>query len=306
MRSPTRQWTSNQRRKGPPDKQVSFVEEVQVIGVARTIAGKTRVKPKERPRFSGRIVFKVHQTTVKEISETMDGEEDFIGACLDIGAQRSVIGEKQAKAYCRAAGRKYNLSRSHYSFMFGGGLYASLGSMEMRIPTPDGAFLALSVDVVRAKVPMLLGIDVLDRERLLADNVENVVLHSRLYGWKMPVVSRGAGRGLGGHMYLVWDTALTMYTQSELKKMHLHFYHPSARKLYNLLKRASPDSVDGSTLKTLEDVSKACRTCTVYSSGPHRFRVSVPKTSIVFNHELSLDLMYPEHRRAALHVIDVG
>lgn len=57
--------------------------------------------------------------------------------------------------------------------MFGDGLHMSLGKLEMRLPTPDGAFLAMSVDVVSADVPLLLGIDVLDREQLVADNVES-------------------------------------------------------------------------------------------------------------------------------------
>lgn len=200
----------------------------------------------------------------------------FLGACCDIGAQRTVVGERQAKAYCREMGIKYKPRRSAYSFMFGDGLHASLGTVEFRIPTPDGAFIALQVDVVSADVPLLLGIDVLDREQLVTDNVDNV-LRSRRYGWEMPIIRRN------GHLYVVWNYSQVVYTRSELKKLHLHFFHPSARKLYNLLKRADPSSVSSDTLRLLETISSACRTCTVYSGGPHRFRVSMPKDVVIFN-----------------------
>lgn len=78
----------------------------------------------------------------------------------------------------------------------------------MRLPTPDGAFIALSVDVVNADVALLLGIDVLDREQLVADNVDNV-LDSRHFGWKMPIQRRD------GHMFVPWNPKLVMYIQKD-------------------------------------------------------------------------------------------
>ena len=45
--------------------------------------------------------------------------------------------------------------------------------MEVRIPTPVGSFLKFPMDVVSADLPMLLGLDILDREGLIADNVRN-------------------------------------------------------------------------------------------------------------------------------------
>lgn len=221
----------------------------------------------------------------------------FQGACCDIGAQRSVAGRRQAKAYCREAGVPFNLRKSDYAFRFGDGLYSSLGTIEIRLPTPDGSFLAMEVDVVDAYVPLLMGIDTLDREQLVADNVENV-LDSRRYGWKIPIARRN------GHMYVQWNAKTLMFTRSELKKLHLHFFHPSARKLFNLLKRTDPTKATGDTMTMLEEISKACSTCAVYSPGPRRFRVSLPKGDCVFNHTLAMDLLWLDGD-PALNVVDV-
>lgn len=295
-RNPARRWVPLHRRTKTPARTVSFSDDVTIITIARRVAGKRLAKPNTRPRFAGRIVVKAHKVDVKAFRNVAKSRT-FLGACCDIGAQRTVIGERQAKAYCRETSKK-SLSPSDYSFMFGDGLHLSLGSIEVRIPTPDGTFIAIEIDVVSADVPLLLGIDVLDREKLVADNVDNVI-HSRRFGWKIPVIRRGAGARKSGHMYLVWNHSQLLwnysqllFSRSELKKLHLHFYHPSARKLYNLLKRADSSSVSGETLTILDDISKACGTCTVYSPGPHRFRVAIPNSQIVFNRTFALTLCF--------------
>ncbi len=64
----------------------------------------------------------------------------------------------------------------------------------MRIPTPNGQFIAVLVHVVAPDVPMLIGLDVLDREMLVADNVDNL-LRSKIHGWEMPLVRRNSFNG---------------------------------------------------------------------------------------------------------------
>lgn len=58
--------------------------------------------------------------------------------------------------YCRENELNYKLRHSDYSYLFGDGLYMSLGTLEIRIPTPDGSFLAFAADVVDVDVPLLL------------------------------------------------------------------------------------------------------------------------------------------------------
>ena len=71
--------------------------------------------------------------------------------------------------------------------MFGNGNQKSLGALEIRLPFPSGIFLSLKIDVVNAEVPTLLGLDVLDREKQVPNNVDNKLM-SKLRGWNLPIV----------------------------------------------------------------------------------------------------------------------
>ena len=67
--------------------------------------------------------------------------------------------------------------------------------MEIRIPTPNGSFLRIQLGVISADVPMLLGLDVLDRESPVANNRTNE-LQAPPSGWSMPLERKF------GHLYL--------------------------------------------------------------------------------------------------------
>jgi hypothetical protein len=54
-------------------------------------------------------------------------------------------------------------------FRFGDGTFQSLGSIPVRIPTPEGKFIKIEMDVVQADVPMLIGLEILDLESLIPD-----------------------------------------------------------------------------------------------------------------------------------------
>ncbi len=102
------------------------------------------------------------------------------------------------------------------------------------------------------------------------------------------------------------------YTHAELSRIHRHFSHASARKLYDLLCRASR-STPPNTLQQLEAVVSACRTCLEFTPRPISFRVR-EADSTLFNHRLTLDLVWlpaknpprPKANRPALHIVDVG
>lgn len=208
----------------------------------------------------------------------------FNGACIDTGAQKTVIGKKQARAYCQSQGMTMRLQKSQTAFKFGNGKHDSLGMIPIRIPTINGD-ISLEVDVVQPDVPLLLGLDVLDREQIVPDNVENI-LESRLYGWTMPITRRH------GHMYLQWDTNRIMFTRMELHKLHRHFHHPSTGKLMALLKRSKLKDVDSSTKAMLQEISDSCSTCQTFSIKPQRFKVSLPNDKVIFNRAVALHLMW--------------
>jgi hypothetical protein len=147
----------------------------------------------------------------------------------------------QVLAYCKFLGIPFALSISKRVFVFGVDKRNSLGILHMRLPTPNGSFIILNVDVVLTIVPMLLGSDVLDKFGLSADTVYNV-LHCTAEDWKLPLVRRL------GHVYLEWfATDRILYTKSELQKLHGNFSPPSTQNLFALLKRAKADNLDANT-----------------------------------------------------------
>lgn len=124
----------------------------------------------------------------------------------------------------------FNLRESRVSFKFGDGTFQSLGKISIKIPTQSSNPLLIDVDVVEADVPLLIGIDILDKEKLVARNVHNV-LWSFKEGWALPLTRKS------GQLYIEWDDKSRIYfNKEELRKLHRHFYHPDTEKLFNLIK----------------------------------------------------------------------
>jgi hypothetical protein len=170
-----------------------------------------------------------------------------------------------------------------------------MGTLEIRIPTPNGGFLPVNVDVISINVPFLIGLDFLDREGLNCLTVENKLTCLK-DNWSVPLERKL------GHVYWKWDHDTILFTKSELQRLHLHFYHPSVRKLYNLIRRAKPHEATSDTRALLEEITEACKTCQHISKRPYRFRVSMPE-DIIFNQDLALDLMWLDGQ-ATLHIVD--
>lgn len=181
----------------------------------------------------------------------------------------------------------------------------SLGPCVIQIPCPTG-LLEIHVEIVEIDIPLLFGLDAMDQHRLQVLTVTNelkcVGIGDQL-GWSQPVCRRDD--------HVCFDFTLPtieqamFYTQSQLKRLHRHLYHPSAGKLYNLLKKIDADDLPADTRETLEQISKLCRTCQQIANKPHRFRIRFPD-DIVFNRELRLYLMFLDDRRPVLHVVDAG
>jgi hypothetical protein len=152
----------------------------------------------------------------------------------------------QARAYCRHFAIPFKLNPSHSIFRFGQDPQASMGTLEIRIPTLNGGFLPVNVDVISINVPFSIGLDFLDREGLNCMTVENKL--TCLKGnWSVPLESKL------GHVYWKWDHDTVLFTKSELQRLHLQFYHPSVRKLYNLIRRAKPHEATSDTRALLEE-----------------------------------------------------
>lgn len=141
---------------------------------------------------------------------------------------------------------------------------------------------------------MLIGLDALDRNGLYVNNVRNLLIHDSA-GWGVNL------RRKHGHVHHEWPDEV-LFTLAELKQMHCGFYHPSVYKLFNLIKRADPDSATMQTRKLLEEISQQCRNCQFHAPRPLKFFATIPD-GIAFNRQVILDLMWI-CRKSVLHVID--
>jgi len=122
----------------------------------------------------------------------------IIGACMDTGATRSVIGRRQATAYATLVGTPARESPEQApAYRFGGVLTPCSGMIDIRVPVGTSYFVALRVAVVELDVPILFGTDALDALSLYVNNVENA-LKCDYREIVLPLVRKD------GHMYLEW------------------------------------------------------------------------------------------------------
>lgn len=240
----------------PPHPSRKSADRARLVGKMRT------AHPTSSPRHSGRNFIEVLKVNIarpagrRQYSTTV-----FEGACADTGAQKSVCGLAQAKAYCRARRRPFKLLPSPYSYKFGDGVRTSMGMLQVRLHIQQGFFLSFWIDVVDADIPLLLGLDLLDEHKLVADNVDNVLI-SKVGGWRVPITDAH------GHLFVRWDLYQVPYTRTELERLHLHFFHPSTQKLLALLKRGTPERVNSDTPKIIQDIVDNARDANDLVYGP--------------------------------------
>lgn len=135
--------------------------------------------------------------------------EDFQSACLDTGAQETAIGMQQADACELGHGKGLALGPPRRNvFRFGGGRHASVGALEVRMPITQEIVLELTVDVIELDVPLLLGLEKMEKHRMYFNNMTN----------RLICVNEGVGllvvRALGHASYVCGSDML--YTNPEL------------------------------------------------------------------------------------------
>jgi hypothetical protein len=96
----------------------------------------------------------------------------FEGACLDSGSEKSVCGFAQAKLYARRTQVPLRMAKARIQFKFGNMTLISIGSIMFNLPTPRGV-IRTKVHVVQADVPLLLDLDILDKYKLVVNNVDD-------------------------------------------------------------------------------------------------------------------------------------
>ena len=103
---------------------------------------------------------------------------EFNGACIDCGAQGSVVGQPQAKAFCQDMSMEYVLDASGHPrrFKFGDCAQNSKGTLEFRIPVGQNYFVSIIANVAEIDVPLHLGLENLESYRLVIDEAGRLLI----------------------------------------------------------------------------------------------------------------------------------
>ena len=164
---------------------------------------------------------------------------------MDTGAPSSAIGMKELRRLSSLYGKQlFRLLRSFKQFRFAGASFTSLGRVDLPLATPSHFRpVFVTVDVVSADVPALLGLDVLEAESLVADTVltrltKRIVLRglrnengklledTAVDDWSVPL------QRYFSHVYVSFGfSSRTYFARTQLHKLHRQFSHPSAEKI---------------------------------------------------------------------------
>jgi hypothetical protein len=177
----------------------------------------------------------------------------------------------------------------------------SQGIIGVRVPTPDNSFMLINVDVVKADVPFLIGLETLEVFGMIVDIVKNELIAPKA-GWSVPIIRKFR------HVYLEWKaTDKIMFTRRELQKLHRNMFHPSNQALIELKKRAKLEDLDEDGKKILQEISASCKTCQFMGPKPLRVRAVIPEEAdkLVLGDELSIDLTWIE-RNSVLHAVNTA
>ena len=185
-------------------------------------------------------------------------DKEFYGIMIDTGAsRRSTAGLGQYKAYKRIV-KDANIDTTQagaINVQFGIGSTPSIGSITINTPIGNVDF-----HVVQADTPFLLCLADMDSLRTYYNNVTDTLITPSA---KLPITRRF------GHPFLLWKDALQAYiqqsfnynpcflTDTEIRRLHRRFGHPSAEKLYKLLERSGHD-IDR---QVLDQLTKFCSFC---------------------------------------------
>ena len=138
--------------------------------------------------------------------------------------------------------------------------------IELAIQTPDIIPpIHILPDVVDLDIPALIGLDDLNGNCLMVDNISNRLMHRVVISvcpleivdkWWVSLIRDQH------HLYVHLHVPTSaFYTTKQLRKLHPQFAHPLPVKLYYLLKKAELEVVDSNTLHQLENIVAQCDPC---------------------------------------------
>lgn len=224
----------------------------------------------------------------------------FYEIIIDTGASKhSTAGFQQFQAYQRIKPSLINKTKAGtVTVQFGIGKSTSIGSTLVDTPIGTIEFHILPVDT-----PFLLSLSDMDKLGIYYDNTKNLLVSPNS---KFPVSRRF------GHAFLIWGIFLeslissSFYSnpcflnETELRRLHRRFGHPSAERLYNLLSKSGHNDVPR---EYINQINKFCDHCQKHRGPPQRFKFKLQDDSAQFNHSIIVDVMYIDNH-PVLHVVD--
>lgn len=183
-----------------------------------------------------------------------DEHRKFVGYCLDTGAARSLVGADRYVALCKELGHQLKRRPSGTTVKFGSSSFQSRVSFATRINVAQDQFIQLNVDIVNGNIPFLIGLEVMKKYGLTLDFAvdefrDHACTWTRIMSYHQ------------GHAFISDDHVKILFTKPELQRMHLHFFHPSTGKSFNLIKRHYPALATPTVRSMLDDIGKACSEC---------------------------------------------
>lgn len=224
-----------------------------------------------------------------------DHDAIFHGLCLDEGAPHSVVGISQWMAYLRT----YHLPdyllqiKPHKSSITFGGKgknrvqVRTVGTVIIRIPLPAHSYFDYKSLLIHNDVPMLLGLKTQTKLRAVSrKHPSNPSITFESIGITLPLTLKF------GHLYYEGPRMNDyLFSMIELAQVHRNLGHAPAGSVYSALRRAYPIETDATDLAKLQEITKQCKGCQLFSKQPNRYRAVLPD-QCVFNYDVAIDVMF--------------
>lgn len=234
--------------------------------------------------------------------------------CLYSAVERTVVGWEHAVAYIEYALVPWWLEASRAVFRSGDQHVAAEGTMKLCFSIPGHGSMTVHNRVVRADVPILVGLDALRNFGLMLDFKSNC-RRSTKPPWNIPFTYTPVHSFVSPSAFCTYkhDASPTdpirahgelevRYTAADLYHFHLHFYHTCSQRQFALLRCADPMRASTSFRENIKRITIACEYFRLFFSTPFRFRSSVPSDELLFSQEIVIDLVCLE-RRPVLHML---
>ena len=195
---------------------------------------------------------------VSNSSVIRNGKETFYGICIDTGASfHSVAGFDQYFALSKI--QNIIIDTSTVGFVhatFGKGSASSIGSINISIP-----FGVFTFHILHADIPFLLSLHDMDQHGIVFNNLKDTltqpstglkmqVYRNKGHAWIYPEDPNPKISIINNFSELDTYVSESLLSESELRRLHRRFGHPSASKLINLLQRAGyADNLNNKTIE---------------------------------------------------------